>query len=229
MEHKLGLSGSVIMTDPNKFPKLFNKNMDHIEIGEFPNQESFHLFLELLNETNMSLGLHSPLYRNRSKYDLLEKVQYEPEQAWEQFEEETKIMSQLGAKYILVHFPYFKEERDTDTIKNIEEGLKRLHALQLKYSIPIVCEPKLGINRSTFGIESLDNFPIEIWDKYGINLCIDIGDYLIARGDKALDYIVKWKKYIKVVHLHNVEYHDDKYTWVPIHPSHENDEVHFNV
>ncbi|WP_249872645.1 TIM barrel protein [Oceanobacillus saliphilus] len=230
MDHRIGLSGSVIMSDPEKFPLLFRrKNVNHIEIGEFPSEESFHHFLELLNKNNVTFGLHSPLYRNQSKYDLLEKIQYEPEKAWEQFESEVKYMSQLEAAYILVHFPYFKEEKDVDTTEIIEDGIKRLHVLQEKYSITIVCEPKLGINRSAFGIRSLDNFPIEIWDKYGIKICIDIGDYLLATGDKVMDYIEKWKKHIKVVHIHNVEFHHNKYIWVPVHPSHEIDNSHFKV
>lgn len=230
MHHSTGLSGSVIMSDPKKFSLLFNKeNISHIEIGEFPSEESFKYFLELLNKGNLTFGLHSPLYRNQSKYDLLEKIQYEPEQAWKQFESEVKYMSELGAEYILVHFPYFKEEKDIDTAEIIENGLKKLHFLQEKYSLTIVCEPKLGLNRSAFGIRALDNFPIETWDKYGIKLCIDIGDYLIATGHKVMDYIEKWKKHIKVVHLHNVEFDNDKYIWIPVHPSHEMDNSYFNV
>lgn len=230
MDHRIGLSGSVIMTDPEKFPLLFSKeNVNHIEIGEFPSEESFHYFKELLNGKNVTFGLHSPLYRNQSKYDLLEKVQYEPEQAWKQFESEVKYMSQLGAEYVLVHFPYFIQEIDIDTNTMIENGIKRLHTLQEKYSITIVCEPKLGPNKSSFGIRALDHFPIEIWNKYEIKLCIDIGDYILATGDQVMDYIEKWKKHIKVVHLHNVEFQNDKYIWVPIHPSHEISDSHFKV
>jgi hypothetical protein len=44
------------------------------------------------------------------KYDLLQKINIEPENAWEQLEAEAKQLSVLGADYILVHFPYFKEE-----------------------------------------------------------------------------------------------------------------------
>lgn len=230
MNHCIGLSGSVIMSEPEKFHLLFGKkDVNHIEIGEFPSEKSFNNFLELLNQENVTFGIHSPLYRNQSKNDLLEKVQYEPNQAWEQLESEVQHMSQLGAEYILVHFPYFKEEKDRDTTEIIENGLKRLYLLQEKYSITIVCEPKLGFDRSAFGIKALDNFPIEIWDKYGIKLCIDIGDYLLATGDKMMDYIEKWKNHIKVVHLHNVEFHHNKYIWVPVHPSHEIDNSHFNI
>jgi sugar phosphate isomerase/epimerase len=230
MQNCIGISGSVIMTEPEKFHLLFShQNVDHIEIGEFPNEEAFTNFLKLLNTKNVTFGLHSPLYRNQSKYDLLEKVHVDPEQAWKQFESEVKYMSRLKAEYILVHFPYFKEDKDINTTEIIENGLKRLHFLQEKYSITIVCEPKLGLNKSEFGIKALDRFPVEIWEKYGIKLCIDIGDYLLATGDQAWNYIKKWKNHIRVVHLHNVEFHNDKYIWVPIHPSHETDKSHFKV
>lgn len=230
MSHCIGISGSTIMSDPKKLDLLFNwENVNHIEIGEFPNERAFNHFLEFLSESNKTFGLHSPLYRNQSKYDLLEKVYFEPEQAWQQFESEVYYMSQLGAEYILVHFPYFKAEKNLDTNVIIEAGLKRLHALQEKYTIPIVCEPKLGLNRSSFGIEALNQFPIEIWDDYGIKLCIDIGDYLMATGDKVLDYIEKWKQHIKVVHLHNVEFQNDKYFWIPVHPSQESDRSYYKI
>lgn len=227
--HKLGLSGSITLSDPNKFTELFQGNLDHIEIGEFQDEDSFQYFLKLLRGTNKSFGLHSPLYRNQSKYDLLEKVFYAPKQAWRQFEVEVEKMSALGAEYVLVHFPYFKEEITGNVNQLIEDGLQKLSTLQEKYGISIVCEPKLGLNRSAVGIRYLDNFPLEIWEKYGIHLCIDIGDYLMAVGDKAMEFIRKWKKYIKVVHLHNVEFPGEKYIWVPVHPSHEGSEGHFSI
>ena len=45
-QHKLGLSGSTILSDPTQFSKLFNRpKIDHIEIGEFPDEKAFALFL----------------------------------------------------------------------------------------------------------------------------------------------------------------------------------------
>lgn len=229
MTHKLGLSGSVILTNPDQFMELFKGSTNHIEIGEFSTREAFDHFIELYNKNNITLGIHSPLYRNHSKYDLIEKVQFEPEHAWIQFEKEVEYVASLGASYILVHFPYFKEESIMNVNDIIEEGLKRLRYLQDKYEIMIVCEPKLGMNRSPAGIQYLHQFPLETWEKYEINICIDIGDYLLAVGEQTLEYIMKWKDYVKVVHLHNVEFHNDKYIWVPVHPSHEGDKLHFSV
>lgn len=229
-QHRVGISGSVIMTDPTKFDELFDYEVDHIEIGEFPDLDSFQQFLEKLKSNKRTFGLHSPLLRGQSKYDLLEHVYYEPEQAWLQFESEVKQMASLGAEYILVHFPYFKEEGTSEDVQqSIEQGLERLSALQDKYALPIVCEPKLGWNRSPVGIQALQQFPIEIWEQYGLHLCIDIGDYLLAVGEQALDYIKKWRNYIKVVHLHNVEDEVDDYFWIPVHPSHEHDHKHFKI
>ena len=108
-QHKLGLSGSTILSDPTQFSKLFNRpKIDHIEIGEFPDEKAFALFLTLYKTNDSSFGLHSPLYRNQSKYDLLEKVQMDPQKAWANFEKEMVLMKKIGAKYILVHFPYFQ-------------------------------------------------------------------------------------------------------------------------
>ncbi len=230
MTHRLGISGSTILTDPNKFDQLFKYDLQHIEIGEFPNEQSLHDFLSLLLGKNISFALHSPLIRNQSKYDLLEKVHYPSDQAWKQFEAEVAHMSDLGAEYVLVHFPYFKMEiNDTDVNHIIEEGLQRLSNLQDKYNIQLVCEPKLGVNRSAVGINYLDQFPIETWNRYRIKLCIDIGDYILATGEQAIKYISKWRDHIRVVHLHNIGFHHDKHIWIPIHPSHENDGIHYNI
>ncbi len=221
MAHKLGVSGSTIYSNPKLFSELFWQGIDHIEIGEFPDENSVKDFLKLCKEKQISFGIHSPLLRGGSKYDLIEKVQYDVNYAWEQLESEAKRLSALGADYLLVHFPYFKGEIIGDTNRLIEEGLSKLSHIQSQYSIDLICEPKVGLNRSSAGINYLNKFPIETWEKYNVKLCIDIGDYLIAVGDEILNYLSKWKESIKVVHLHNVHYEEDDYFWIPIHPSQE--------
>jgi len=221
MGHKLGVSGSTILSNPELYSELFWEQVEHIEIGEFPNGEAVDKFLELCKGKNITFGIHSPLLRNGSKYDLIEEVNYDSKYAWEQLESEAKKMSALGAKYLLVHFPYFKEEVEIDTDEIIEEGLKKLRYIQNQYSIELVCEPKLGLNHSSAGINYLNKFPLEIWAKYNIKLCIDIGDYIIATENEILNYISKWKEFIKVVHLHNIHYEGDRYIWIPVHPTQE--------
>lgn len=209
------------MSDPKLFQDLFWEGINHIEIGEFPDETAFQNFLELKKDKHVSYGVHSPLFRNGSKYDLIQKVQIEPATAWEQLELEAERLAALDATYILVHFPYFKKEAEGNPNQIIESGLKKLSYLQQKYKIPIICEPKLGLERSAVGIQYLHDFPIEVWNSYGLKLCIDIGDYLLATGDNIIAYLAKWKAHIKVVHLHNVSYQGDKYIWIPVHPSHD--------
>ena len=221
MAHKLGVSGSVIYSNQEQYAELFWEGVDHIEIGEFADYKAVDKFIELCKEKQVGFGIHSPLLRNGSKYDLLEKVNYDSKYAWKQLELEAEEMSALGAKYLLVHFPYFKEEVELNTDEIIEEGLKKLNYIQNKYSIELVCEPKLGLNRSSAGINYLNKFPVEIWEKYNIKLCIDIGDYILATENEILSYIVKWKDFIKVVHLHNIHYEGDRYIWIPVHPTQE--------
>ncbi|MDF2521203.1 MAG: hypothetical protein K0R84_1831 [Clostridia bacterium] len=221
MSHKIGVSGSTILSNPEHFLDLFLDDIEHIEIGEFPNDKALIDFLELYKNRKISLGIHAPLISRESKYDLIEKLQYDPEFAWNQLEVQSRKMAAIDAKYILVHFPYFKEASSGDVNKLIEEGLYRLNKIQQRYSIEIVCEPKLGLNRSAAGINYLDSFPIDIWKKYDIKLCIDIGDYIIAAGNNIISYISKWSDFIKVVHLHNVIYEEDSYIWTPVHPTQE--------
>lgn len=221
MAHKLGVSGSIIYSNPKLYSELFWEGIEHIEIGEFPNEKAINKYLGLCKEKQICFGIHSPLMRGGSKYDLIEKVQYDSKYAWEQLESEAKRMSTLGAIYLLVHFPYFKGEVVSDTNELIEEGLKKLSHIQKKYSIELICEPKLGLNRSYAGIKYLNNFPKEIWEKYNIKLCIDIGDYIIATKNEIFNYLLKWKKFIKVVHLHNIHYEGDRYIWIPVHPTQE--------
>ncbi|WP_221563433.1 TIM barrel protein [Alkalihalobacillus sp. TS-13] len=230
MKNRLSVSGSTIMSDPAQFEKLFWEGSEDVEIGEFDSQPSFDRFLKLCRKKNAIFGVHSPLFKNGSKYDLIEKVQVEPEHAWVQLEKEAEKLSQLGAEYILVHFPYFKSKKtETDPNKLIEYGLKRLHVIQEKYQISIVCEPKLGFQRSPDGIRYLHHFPEDTWRQYGLKLCIDIGDYLIATGKLAMEYISKWEKHIHVAHIHNVAFIGDKYIWTPVHPSYEGNLEHYEL
>ncbi len=223
MKHRLGTSGSVILSNPKLYSELFWEGINHIEIGEFPDEDALNKFLEIKKGKEISFGIHCPILRGESKYDLIEKVQYEPSYAWKQLELEAEKMSAVGAEYLLVHFPYFKEEVTCNTDKLIEEGLKKLNSIQERYSIQLVCEPKLGLNRSGVGINYLQNFPIDIWKKYNIKLCIDIGDYMIATGEEILNYLIKWNEFIKVIHLHNAYYEGDEYIWIPVHPTQEQD------
>lgn len=229
MSHKLGVSGSVILSNPELYSELFWDGIDHIEIGEFLDEAALDKFLKLCRKKKTCFGIHSPLFRNGSKYDFIEKVQYDSKYAWEQLESEAKHMASLGAEYLLVHFPYFKEAVICNTNELIEDGLKRMSNIQNQYSINIICEPKLGFNRSSAGINYLHNFPKEIWKEYNIKLCIDIGDYIIAADKEITNYLSKWKEFIKVVHLHNVYYEGSKYIWVPVHPTHEHDMNYYKV
>lgn len=229
MANRVGMSGSIIYSNPELYSQLFMKGIKHIEIGEFSEEEDFSKFLKLSNEKGCTFGIHSPLLRSGSKYDLIEKLRYEPSEAWDMLEAEAEKLSALGAEYILVHFPYFKEDVEVNTDALIEEGLKKIKCIQDKYEIMLVCEPKLGLNKSSAGINYLQRFPIDIWKKYNIKLCIDIGDYIIATSDKVLDYLEKWKDFIVEAHLHNIYYEEQDYIWTPVHPSQENDEKSHKV
>ncbi|WP_454053085.1 hypothetical protein [Clostridium sp. Marseille-Q7071] len=74
MRNRLGMSGSTIFSNPELYSELFIEGIDYIEIGEFPNEEALNKFLGINKVKGLSFGIHSPLLRDGSKYDLLEKV-----------------------------------------------------------------------------------------------------------------------------------------------------------
>lgn len=218
MNHRLGLSGSTILSDTHQFSFLFERGLDHVEIGEFPDETSYETFKEMAEDHQLnSFGIHSPLLRGRSKYDLIERVAVDPEEARHSFEREVARLAEERASYVLVHFPYFAGT-STSPFQKIEEGLKFLHRLKETYALPIVCEPKLGRNRSGKGIDYLRQFPVELWERYGLDICVDLGDYRMAAAEDWRSYVEPLLPFTSVVHLHNVSYVEDKYYWIPIHP-----------
>ncbi|RWZ59986.1 sugar phosphate isomerase/epimerase [Halobacillus fulvus] len=218
MPHRLAMSGSTIMSDASQFHKLFNKECSHVEIGEFEDMKSFEEFLEQREKHQVTYGVHSPLIRGESKYDLLEEVQYPVEEARRQLVREAAILSERGAEYLLVHFPFFLNEATDSSRSQIEEGLHFLKELQDQYQLPIVCEPKLGKNRSSYGIERLHAFPNNLLKKYDVSICIDIGDYRMATKEEWKTYVEPLLPFTKVIHLHNVVLGEEYYYWSPIHP-----------
>ncbi|CDQ18092.1 hypothetical protein SAMN05192559_102165 [Halobacillus karajensis] len=217
MAHRLGMSGSTILSNYKRFHELFNQGLPHIEIGEFEDKQAYSSFLNMAHDHTITFGIHVPHFRHNSKYDLIEKVKVAPAIARKMFEAEVAEAVQSGATYILVHFPYFKGKAKS-THEKIEEGLQFLHNLQESYGVTIVCEPKLGHHQSSAGIQYLKDFPMEVWGKYGLSICIDIGDYMVAAGREWKDYISPLLPFTKVVHMHNVQYIENHYIWVPIHP-----------
>ena len=225
--NELGVSGSTILSDEKRIEQLFEYGLSHIEIGEFKSKKEYHNFLNRVSNSLVSFAVHSPIIRGRSKYDIIEHVHYSPQYAIEQIAKEAKEVKADGGKYLLVHFPFFAGACSGDADIIIEDGLKKLKEIQDEAGIKIVCEPKLGAGKSPKGIEYLHAFPVETWAKYGLKICIDIGDYVMAAGDeRALEYIDKWRDFIKVVHLHNVDYDGEDYFWKPMHPDDEGDGHH---
>ncbi|WP_242057492.1 sugar phosphate isomerase/epimerase family protein [Halobacillus yeomjeoni] len=227
-KHMIGISGSTIMSDPNQLEELFNHDLPHIEIGEFPNEMEAERFFTLAREYGKSFGIHSPLTREGSKYDLIDEIKMPPQKARVLFEREVFKMAKKGAAYVLVHFPYFKNKVSFFE-GDIYDGLRFLNHLQNKYGIRIVCEPKLGPAQSPHNIQYLHDCYASFWQDFDLSICLDIGDYRMAAGDQWEKYITRLLPHIKVVHLHNVEYKEDGYFWVPLHPQFEQNDQHYDM
>lgn len=218
MNNILGVSGSTIMSEKSLFGELLSYGVNHVEVGEFANMDEYDLLMNMISERNYSFGIHSPILRSQSKYDLAEEVHFSPDTAIKQLTEEAARLSRTPAKYLLVHFPYFEKETGEPHLDTIEDRLKKLKNIQDTYNITVVCEPKLNGYMSPYSINVMDSIPVGLWAEYGIKICIDLGDYLLAAKHKMEDMIYKWIDHVGVVHLHNVAFDEVRYRWIPIHP-----------
>lgn len=228
---RVGVSGSTVLSESERIDELFWDGIDHIEVGELSAATDLETLLTRARQQSIGVGFHSPLFKGGSKYDLLTQVQHSPAQAWRQLEEELGIAQDNQVEYVLVHFPYFPLASADCPIPRMEAGLNRLRSLQASYGTKVLCEPKLGIGRNPGGIDILKCYPVERWREFGILMCWDMGDYLLASKtlEECLVELRRWRDVIDVFHVHNVKVTSEKYYWVPVHPSHEESEDFFTI
>lgn len=87
---KIGISASAVLSKTERLEELFRPDIDHIEIGLFEDRVVADRFASRSRRRGKRFGIHSPLIRGGSKYDLLEKVEMSTELAWEQIEAEAR-------------------------------------------------------------------------------------------------------------------------------------------
>ncbi len=228
---RVGVSGSTVLSESDRLDELFWDGIDHVEVGDLSASTDLDTLLTHARQQSISVGFHSPLFKGGSKYDLLTQVQQSPEQAWHQLEEELGIAQDNQVEYVLVHFPYFPLASEDYPIPQIEVGLNRLRSLQASYGTKVLCEPKLGIRRDPGGIGILKFYPVDQWREFGVLMCWDMGDYLLASEtlEECLVELRRWRDVIDALHVHNVKVTSEKYYWVPVHPSYEDSEDFFTI
>ena len=216
---KIGISASAVWSQTERLGELFRSDVEHIEIGMFENLNVAEDFVKRAKQRRKSVGIHSPLVRGGSKYDLLEAVDLPTADAWKQIEEELDWCQKASIEYILIHFP-FAQKRGTLNVPLVTEGTRRLGSLQARTGVKIVCEPKLGVNHDPAGIAWLRTAPRRIFSDAGLDICWDVGDHLLANRTE-MDYFAqfnRWRSHISVIHLHNVGRNGATYRWTPPHP-----------
>ena len=223
---RFGVSGSTILSDPDRLDELFWEGIDHIEVGSLSSGTDLDKLLDRARQQALSVGFHSPLLKGGSKYDLLLQVEQQPEAAWRQLAEELKIAKANQVEYVLVHFPFFLSAAAPDPIPQIDAGLERLAELQAKYGTTILCEPKLGVRQDPGGIGILRDYPVERWLDFAVPMCWDMGDWILAAGSPStyLDDFGRWAGAIAAIHVHDVKVEEKRYYWLAVHPSYEGKE-----
>ena len=161
----------------------------------------------------MKFGIHSPLIRGESKYDLVEQNLISPQLAFSRLEEEAVFAKKQGAQYLLVHFPYFKYHVPTDFDSIVENALKNSERYNKDVKSILLLSQNWEVIVIPMRLTLCRKVSIEVFKKYDIKLCIDIGDYAMSFGKDTKSNIEKWFEIIKVVHIHDIMFTDDNYFW----------------
>ena len=125
----IGLSASAVFSQTDRPAELFRPDVDHIEVGMFEDRDIADQFVRDSRIRGKTVGIHSPLVRGGSKYDLLGQVDVPIEDAWLQIENELAWCRSAGTSYLLVHFPFVMATGTLD-LTRVTDDLGRLSRLQ---------------------------------------------------------------------------------------------------
>ncbi|WMM23949.1 helix-turn-helix domain-containing protein [Tissierella sp. MB52-C2] len=194
----------------------WNKQLNYlknsrIEFCNFDEQEEIQRMLRIAREDNFKIGIHFPLNKSSYKYRdplLLSLDKDEVMEAFEAVENEVKYASEIGAEYLLVHFPksmVVDEELNWRKCKFSHEGetigekaygfrefknqcnyiFRGLSELSKKYKIQIVLEIEM-LNKYLYQGKLLKDLLEEYSD---LKLCLDSARlHVLANIDSKFDY-----------------------------------------
>ncbi|MTI49243.1 sugar phosphate isomerase/epimerase family protein [Sporosalibacterium faouarense] len=217
--------------DYEKFNRDFKEGFFGIEACMFPNEKEVGVLVEEAKKHKFKMGIHFSLFQGSYRLRdplFLSLDSNEVEKSYKAFKSELKYASEIGADYILVHFPkpvlldkdinwdnwrfghkdeYIYEDEYPYNLfkKNIEYMFYRLSELSKNYGVRIVLEHD-AISKYLYKTELLT----ELLDQYNnLKICLDIARlHLLESIDKDFDrkkFVNQMAPYTYLVHLSNVK------------------------
>lgn len=213
---RLFVSASTTLSDPSRWGDLLWPGIDGIEVG-FLAPGDLAAVAALVSQHGLEWGVHSPLYRGGHSNDLLGPDGLLPEPTT-QLRREIETVAPLGARYLLVHFPRFAGDEGSPLA--VEAGLQGLLGIQADTGMPLILEPKLGIQRHPGGIDLLYRLGTDALAS--ARLCLDLGDWWLAAKELGIPFETLIEPFLPLAasfHVHHVYEVDERYVWTPVHPS----------
>jgi sugar phosphate isomerase/epimerase len=224
---KIGLYGCF---DASKLEREFRKGFDGVDACMYEDKKEVDLLAAAARERGFNWGVHFPLLKTSYKYRdplFLSTEAGEREEALAALEGEAAYAAQMGARYILVHFPkpviigrrmdlsnwrfggqheWVREEEYSHELATqlTKELFSQLDLISNRYGIPILLEND-AIN-SYFSRTSLLEDLLKVHS--GVRMCLDIGRlHLQEQVDPDFDsraFTEKMAPYTELIHLWNV-------------------------
>lgn len=216
--------------DNLKFKRDFREKFYGIEASMFPDKKAVEVLVKKSKEYGFAFGIHYPLIEKDTVYRdpfIFSPDVEERKQAFKYLEGEAAYGQEIGAEYILTHFPkpilvdksldfsFWKVDGEKEWIfselysvekleENLEDMFRKLEEISIKHQIQVVLE--FDAVASVF---SDTNILIEKLKKYDkIKVCIDTGmlhlQEITDPSFNVLEFIKKMAPFTYIVHLHNL-------------------------
>lgn len=230
-EYFIGMHGSF---DDEKYKRDFTENISGIEFCNFEEMSEIERIVGIAKKDKFKIGIHFPLCKWNYKFRdplVLALEETERREAFEAIERELEIAKEIGAKYLLIHFPkpmaldeslkwdicYFptSEEMMYDSKypyeefeSNCAEAFEKLSKLSEKTGVTVVLELDF-INKYIYEKGLFKNF----LDKYkNIRICLDSArlhiQSVIDKDFQLYKFIEDMGPYTYLLHLSNVKVSD---------------------
>jgi len=216
--------------DLEKYKRDFREDFFGVEVSMFPDLKEVDILVRKSASENFRFGIHFPLIDSRRLIRdplFLTLDENERKDAFADFEDEIKLASEIGADYILTHFPKpvilngrldwscwrfpSKSEKVYEESypfplarENSHAAFCKLSHLSKKYGVKIILECD-ALNCYFYSTDLFENLFSEYPD---LKMCIDTGRlHMMELTDASFDppsFIRRMAKYTYLVHLWNV-------------------------